>query len=335
MISFAAVCLGLLLLVSGGGLLVRGASEVAAKHGISPMIVGLTIVGFGTSAPELVVNVMGALRGETALAFGTVIGSNISNLGIVLGVAAIIAPISLQGDVVRREVPYLLLATTMITAMALDGPLEGRAAIIGRTDSVIMLLMFCIFIYITTLDFMRSTQADQLFLDIEDNPVLNSAPTGRVSWLLIFGGAALLFAGGEFTVRGGSALAAQFGVSPTIIGLFVVAIGTSMPELVTSVIAALRRESDLALGNVIGSNIFNSLLVLPVSGLISQIPIPTGGIGDLAASWVFAAVLIPIFFIGKARLGRVEGVMFVVAYCAYAAYRILGSTVSGGATLPG
>lgn len=326
MISFAAVCLGLLLLISGGGLLVRGASEVAAKFGISPMIVGLTIVGFGTSAPELVVNIMGALRGETALAFGNVVGSNISNLGLVLGIAAIIAPISLQGDLVRREVPYLLLATTMITVMALDGYLEGLPAVIGRTDSVIMLLMFCIFLYITAMDFLRSKQSDQLFLDMEDNPAFRSASTGRASWFLILGGCALLFTGGEFTVRGGTALATQFGVSPTIIGLFVVAVGTSMPELVTSVIAAMRRESDLALGNVIGSNIFNSLLVLPVSGLIIQIPIPDGGVGDLAVSWIFAAALIPIFFIRKATLGRVAGVTFIFAYCAYAAYRILEST---------
>ena len=324
MLSFAAVCLGLLLLIGGGGLLVRGASEIAAKFGISPMIVGLTIVGFGTSAPELVVNTMGALRGETALAFGNVIGSNISNLGLVLGIAAIIAPISLQGDVVRREVPYLLLATTMITVMALDGFLEGVTPTIGRSDSIVMLLMFCIFIYITAVDFIRSKQSDQLLLDIEDSRVVNSSPIGPASWLLVLAGGALLFAGGEFTVRGGSALAEQFGVQPTIIGLFVVAIGTSMPELVTSIIAAMRRESDLALGNVIGSNIFNSLLVLPVSGLISTIPIPQGGIGDLAMSWVFAAILIPIFFIGKAILGRVTGVLFVAIYFSYAAYRILG-----------
>ncbi len=324
MLSFATVCLGLLLLIGGGGLLVRGASEIAAKFGISPMIVGLTIVGFGTSAPELVVNTMGALRGETALAFGNVIGSNISNLGLVLGIAAIIAPISLQGDVVRREVPYLLLATTMITVMALDGFLEGVTPTIGRSDSIVMLLMFCIFIYITAVDFIRSKQSDQLLLDIEDSRVVNSSPIGRASWFLVLAGGALLFAGGEFTVRGGSALAEQFGVQPTIIGLFVVAVGTSMPELVTSIIAAMRRESDLALGNVIGSNIFNSLLVLPVSGLISTIPIPQGGIGDLAMSWVFAAILIPIFFIGKAILGRVTGVLFVAIYFSYAAYRILG-----------
>ena len=117
-------------------------------------------------------------------------------------------------------------------------------------------------------------------------------------------------------------MAQLFGVSPTIIGLFVVAIGTSMPELVTSITAALRRESDLALGNVIGSNIFNSLLVLPISSLISHIPIPDGGLGDLMVSWAFTAVLIPIFFIGRAILGRVEGVLFLLAYCAYAVYRI-------------
>ena len=327
MISFATVCLGLVLLISGGALLVRGASEVAAKHGISPMVVGLTIVGFGTSAPELVVNTMGALRGETALAFGNVIGSNISNLGLVLGLAAIIAPITLRGNVVRREVPYLLLATTMITVMALDGALEGRPAAFGRSDSIVMLLVFCIFVYITAMDFIRSKQSDKLLLDIEKNTFVDSAPTGRASWFLIIAGGALLFAGGEFTVRGGSALATVFGVPPTIIGLFVVAIGTSMPELVTSIIAAMRRESDLALGNVIGSNIFNSLLVLPVSGLFRQIPIPSGGVGDLVVSWVFAALLIPVFFIGNARLGRPAGLLFVVGYFSYAVWRILGSAV--------
>ena len=184
--------------------------------------------------------------------------------------------------------------------------------------------MFCIFIYITAVDFIRSKQSDQLLLDIDHNSVVNSHPEGRASWFLVVAGGALLFSGGEFTVRGGSALAGQFGVSPTIIGLFVVAVGTSMPELVTSIIAALRGESDLALGNIIGSNIFNSLLVLPISGLISQIPIPGGGIGDLAMSWVLAAILLPIFFMGKARLGRVAGAMILLSYFAYAGYRIFG-----------
>ena len=328
MLTFAGIVLGLLLLIGGGGLLVRGASEVAAKLGISPMIVGLTIVGFGTSAPELVVNTLGVAQGETALAFGNVIGSNISNLGLVLGLAAIIAPITLQSGVVRREVPLLLLATTMMTVMALDGPLEGLAAAIGRGDSLVLLLMFCIFVYITALDFISERKSDQLLIEIDCNPVVNPAPEGRFSWLLILVGGGLLFAGGEFTVRNGSALASQFGISPTIVGLFVVAVGTSMPELVTSIIAAIRRESDLALGNIVGSNIFNSLLVLPASGLIGNIPIPRGGVGDLIVSWLLAAILIPIFFIGKARFGRVAGALYLLCYVGYAAYRILGQPLS-------
>jgi len=322
--SFAGVVLGLLLLVGGGWLLVRGASEIATKLGISPMVVGLTIVGFGTSAPELMVNVMGVLRGEAALAFGNVIGSNISNLGLVLGISAMISPIVLQSGVVRREVPLLLLGTTMITVMALDGPLEGRAAVIGRGDSLALLLVFCIFVYIIALDFVRDRKSDHLLVDIDHSGVLDKAPRGRVSWLLVVAGCVLLFAGGELTVRSGAELANQFGVAPTIIGLFVVAVGTSMPELVTSIIAALRRESDLALGNVVGSNLFNSLMVLPISGLIGRIPIPEGGIGDLTISWLLAAVLIPIFFLGKACLSRLAGALFVATYLAYAAYRIIG-----------
>ena len=324
MIAFAGVCLGVLLLIGGGALLVRGASEIAAAHGVSPMVVGLTIVGFGTSSPELVVNVVGSLRGETALAFGNVVGSNISNLGLVLGIAAIVAPITIQGDLVRRELPLLLLATTMMTVMALDGPLEGLPAALGRTDSIVLMLMFCIFIYINAHDLLATKQTEALLVDISEHPVILSAPSGRARWFLVLAGFALLFIGGEITIRNGTALATQFGTSPTIIGLFVVAVGTSMPELVTSIVAAMRGESDLALGNVIGSNIFNSLLVLPTSGLISQIPVPTGGVGDLAMSWLLAAVLVPIFYIGKAQLGRAVGSLFLVVYCSYAAFRILG-----------
>ena len=323
MLSMLGVCLGLLLLIGGGTLLVRGASEIAEKLGISPMIVGLTIVGFGTSAPELVVNAMAAVRGETALAFGNVIGSNISNLGLILGIAAILVPIHLRGVLVRREVPLLLLATTMITVMALDGPLEGERSAVGHIDSIILILMFCIFIYITAMDYIRSKASDQLLFDIEQHPRIATAADGRVSWLLILAGFALLFTGGELTVRNGVALAELFGVSSTVVGLFVVAIGTSMPELVTTIIAALRRESDLALGNIIGSNIFNSLFVLPVSGLIAAIPTPPGGITDLVVSWLFAATLIPIFVFRNATLGRAMGVVFVLVYLAYATFRVL------------
>ena len=323
MLSFFGIALGIALLIGGGALLVRGASEIAARLGISPMIVGLTIVGFGTSAPELVVNIISALQGATGLAFGNVIGSNISNLGLVLGAAAIIAPITIQSGVVRRELPLLLLATTIMTALALDGPLEGRPALLGRSDAVVLLLLFCIFIYITGLDLVRIRKRDPLLADISESPIIATALKGKHSGLMVAGGFILLFFGGEMTVRNGVDFASQVGVSPTVVGLFVVAVGTSMPELVTSIIAATRGESDLALGNVIGSNLFNSLMVLPATGIVAPIPVPPGGVADLALSWLLAAALIPLFFFGKAYLGRISGGCFLLVYLGYAVARIL------------
>ncbi len=325
MLTFAGIVLGLVLLIAGGAALVRGASEIAVKLGVSPMVVGLTIVGFGTSSPELIVNVIGALRGETGIAFGNVVGSNISNLGLVLGLSAFIAPIAIQGDLVRRELPLLLLATTMMTVLVLDGPLEGMPAMLGRTDSIVLMLMLCIFIYITALDVLRGRSGDPLLAGIEESPVaVSPAPHSGLSILFLLAGFGLLFLGGEVTIRNGVALAGILGVPPSIVGLFVVAIGTSMPELVTSAIAATRGESDLALGNVIGSNIFNSLMVLPASGLVAQIPAPEGGVEDLIFSWLLAALLVPVFFIGKARFGRKIGALYLFAYFGYAAWRIVG-----------
>jgi cation:H+ antiporter len=297
MILTAVMLLGLVLLIGGGTLLVSGASQVAAKFGVSPLVVGLTVVGFGTSAPELVVNIISAMQGATALAFGNVVGSNISNLALVLGAAAIMHPITIQGQVVRREVPLLLLATSAMTVMALDLPLDGQPAMIERSEALILLLLFCIFLYINVLDIVQIRRSDQLIADIDHSHFLETRSEGRYRWLFVIGGIVMLSVGGEMTVRSGISLAEYFGVSPAIVGLFAVAIGTSMPELVTSIIAALRRESDLALGNVVGSNIFNSLIVLPASGLIAGIPIPRGGISDLLMSLGLAALLIPVFIL--------------------------------------
>jgi cation:H+ antiporter len=324
MMEVLGVVLGVAALIGGGVLLVRGASDLATKLGVSPMIVGLTIVSFGTSAPELVVNVLGAFRGETALAFGNVVGSNITNLSVVLGITAIIAPISIQGNLVRREVPLLLLGTTMLTVMALDGLLEGYPPALGLTDSIVLLLVFSIFLYITAMDVVRPTQPDQLFVDIEQSRIVHDDVTPLHSVLFMLAGGALLFVGGELTVRSATTLAARFDVSPTIIGLFIVAVGTSLPELVTSVVAALKNESDLALGNVVGSNLFNTLFVLPVSGVIHKISIPEGGVTDLGMSWMLAAMLIPLFFFGKAQLGRLSGAILLLVYAGYAFFRVQG-----------
>lgn len=322
MLSLIGITGGIIVLIAGGAMLVRGASEIAVGLGVSPMIIGLTVVGFGTSSPELVVNVLGAVNGATELAFGNVVGSNISNLGLILGIAAIIAPIAIQGQVVRRELPLLLLVTTMITVMALDGPLQGMPAIVGRSDSVVLMLMFCIFVYITILDLMRVRQTDKLLAEVVEHPSLAAGVAGRYQWLLAGGGLVLLFLGGEMTIRNGVALSEELGVPEAVIGLFVVAIGTSMPELATSIIAAIKKESDLALGNIIGSNIFNSLVVLPASGVIAPITVPDGGVGDLVTSWILAAVLVPIFFWRRGRLGRGFGGLFLCGYFVYALLRI-------------
>lgn len=322
MLSFLGVFAGIAFLIGGGTLLVRGASEIATRLGVSPLIVGLTVVGFGTSAPELVINVVGALRGETGIAFGNVVGSNISNLALVLGAAVLIAPIKIRGQLVRREVPLLLLATTVITVMALDGPLEGLPAMIGRSEAIILLSLFCIFVYINVLDFVETRESDQLIADIEHNVLIETDRYSEFRWVFVIGGMALLFVGGEMTVRNGVAIATNLGVPSTIVGLFLVAVGTSMPELVTSIVAATRGESDLALGNVVGSNIFNCLIVLPASSLISQIPVPQGGIGDLVLSLLLTAILILIFIFGDARLGRATGVFLLLAYFTYAFLRI-------------
>lgn len=322
MLSFLGVFAGIVALIGGGVLLVRGASEIARLLGVSPLIVGLTIVGFGTSAPELVINVVGALRGQTAIAFGNVVGSNISNLALVLGAAVLIAPIKIQGQLVRREVPLLLLATTVITLMALDQVLEGLPPMIGRSDGIILVSLFCIFAYINVLDFVETRASDQLIADIAHNPLIETDPHSRFRWLFVIGGIALLFVGGEMTVRNGVSIAESLNISPEIIGLFLIAVGTSMPELVTSIVAATRGESDLALGNVVGSNIFNSLIVLPASSIISQVPVPHGGVGDLLLSLFLTAILIPIFIFSDARLGRTEGVLLLLLYFVYAAARI-------------
>lgn len=324
MTTFLGIVVGLVLLIVGGGLLVTGASQLAARFGVSPMIVGLTIVGFGTSSPELVVNIIGGLRGESALAFGNVIGSNISNLALVLGAAAILQSIEIHGSVIRREVPLLLLVTTIMTVMALDTVLESGAAQIGVSDAIVLLLLFTMFIYITVQDVFLSRKDDALLTEIEENPLVVTGPVSRFLWAYIIAGFALLFVGGEMTVRNSVSFADVLGISTTLVGLFIVAIGTSLPELITSVIAAWRKESDLALGNILGSNFFNSLIVLPASALAGTVAIPKGGVQDLIVSWLFAAALIPIFLIGRARLGRTSGIMLLAAYAVYAVMRVRG-----------
>ncbi|NKC00597.1 MAG: calcium/sodium antiporter [Pseudomonadales bacterium] len=317
---------GIVVLLVGGTVLVRGASGIARGFKVSPMLIGLTVVAFGTSTPELVVNITGALQGETDLAFGNAVGSNLANFGLVLGAAALLSPIYLEGQVVRREVPFLLLVTAILMVMAADGPLSGTSPLIDRGDAIILFLLFTVFVYFMVRDIIRE-KGDPILREAETFPATGArggASRGRSVWhvALVLMGLALLTYGGQLTIEQGAVIAKLHSVPQVVIGIFVVAVGTSLPELVTSAIAAYNKETDLALGNIVGSNIFNSLVVLPAAGLIRPLPIPQGGTLDLAVGFGFVLVVIPLFFFSKARISRREGVALLLTYAGYLVYRV-------------
>lgn len=321
MTSYLLLIAGITLLLVGGTALVQGASGIARRFNVSPVIIGLTVVAFGTSTPELVVNVTGALVGQTDLAFGNAVGSNLANFGLVLGIAAIMSPIYLQGRLVRREVPFLLLVTAILMVMASDEPLSGTTSMLDRGDAIILFLLFTVFVYFMVRDIMRE----------KDDPILSGAQAFQTSpdsqgvtrcTVYSIAGMGMLTYGGSITIEQGAAIAKMWALPEVVIGMFVVAVGTSLPELVTSAIAAYRKETDLALGNIVGSNIFNSLVVLPAAAIIAPLPIPKGGDLDLAMAFVFVLVVIPLFIFSKAKLGPVAGVALLMTYVGYLYFRV-------------
>jgi len=318
--STLLLSIGLALLIVGGGALVAGATGLATRYGVPSLIIGLTIVAFGTSAPELVVNIVGALRNETELAFGNIAGSNLANIGLVLGLSALIRPIAIESQIIRRELPLLLLGSAVLLVLTLDRWIEGTPNIINRSNSLVLLLLFTAFLYITITDFL-SSENDPLE---HAGEVAAAVPKQSFAWLYTLGGVIGLAIGGHLTIVNGAMLADHLGVSPLIIGLLVIAVGTSMPELVTSVIAAIQRESDLCVGNVVGSNIFNGLFVLPLSGLVRPLPVPEGGSLDIFVSMLFALVIIPVFFLGSGKMSRGIAALFLAVYGLYMWQRVVG-----------
>ena len=316
MISFLLLLAGLTCLLFGGAGLVRGATGLAHSYGVPPLLVGLTIVAFGTSAPELMVNVVGALKEQTDIAFGNIAGSNLANLGLVLGGTALMSSLKLNDQIIKRDIPLLLLASLATIIMILDPTLRGQVSSLDLSDGLILLLLFCIFMYITFKDLSESTGTEET---IEESSFWNKT---SVNWSLVAIGAVGLAVGGDMVITHGVALAAFLGVSSTIIGIGLVAIGTSLPELVTSVIAALRKQADLCVGNIVGSNIFNLLLVLPTTAIIYPIKTDSRGALDIGVSSALAALLILIFLLNKKVMGKLVGALFLLGYFVYMAYRI-------------
>jgi cation:H+ antiporter len=324
LLTLVLLVAGLALLVGGAEVLVRGATRLSLALGISPLVVGLTVVAYGTSSPEVAVTLQAGFAGETDLALGNVIGSNIANVLLVLGLAALVAPLIVRSQLIRFDVPIMIGASFLLLFLALDGR-------IGRVESGILaggaFIYSAVVLYIGT---RRGPRDSSQAADVPaDEIIVIRSPKLRLVKHVIYVmvGLGLLVLGSRWLVDGAIEIATALGISQIVIGLTVVAVGTSLPEVATSMLAALKGERDLAVGNVVGSNIFNIFLVLGVAGFIVpvDIPVPSSALNfDLLVMIAVAVACLPIFFTG-AEIARWEGGLFIAYFVAYTAYLILQS----------
>lgn len=307
MVSVLWLLAGGVLLYCGAEALIRGAVALAFRAGMTPLVVGLTVVAAGTSMPELVVSVLSSVRGEGAIAIGNVVGSNICNILLIAGVAALIRPITVQRVIVRREIPLMIGATVLAGALLLWGNS------LARLEAG---LLFGLLVASTVWSIRAARRETALDPETAGIPAgAAGAPLIRNLAMLVLG-LVLLVVGANWFVEGATELARMFGLSEAVIGLTVVAIGTSLPELATSVVAALRGESDIALGNVVGSNVFNLLGILGITGLVQPLALPAGSVRDLGVMLAVAVLVLPLARTGF-RLQRWEGAVLVGSYAAY------------------
>ena len=315
LITFLA---GLALLIFGADLLVRGASRLSLSLGIAPLVVGLTVVAFGTSAPELAVSVKGALDGQTDIAMGNVVGSNIFNVLFILGVSALLAPLVVDRQLIRQEVPIMVGLSALVLWMAMDRS-------ISFADGAVLLGALLAYIFLLYRQGKNAAAAEV------SDPLLSNAP-GLLSRLpvqlaLIVVGLAMLVLGSRWLVDAATIFATMLGVSPLVIGLTIVAAGTSLPEVATSVIAALRGEREIAVGNVLGSGIFNLGAVLGISAMVSGsgLQVPSSLLAfDLPVMLAVAIACLPVLFTGH-LIARWEGAVFLGYYVAYTTYLVLNA----------
>lgn len=312
-LQFFIIVLGFVLLIKGADWLVNGASKLARKHRISDLAIGLTIVAFGTSAPELVVNVIASIQGHQGIVFGNIIGSNNFNLFVILGITGLITPLVVRSSTVWREIPISFLAVFLLFLLS-NGLFWGQQTLLSRIDGLLLLAMFGLFLFYVS---------KQLKWDNADQPTTAGDTSDLKLSGLIIAGLLLLVLGGRLVVTGAVAVASRLGISETIIGLTIVAAGTSLPELVTSVVAATKKNIDIAVGNIIGSNIFNIFLILGVSSLIRPVEFDTALNTDLALLALGTLFLFLAMFTGqKKKLDRWEAVILLITFIAYTIYLI-------------
>lgn len=316
---------GIALIVAGANFLTDGAAALARRFGLSPLMVGLTIVAFGTSAPELVVSLTSALGGNSDISLGNVVGSNLFNVFGIAGITAIIAPLSITKSTIRKEIPLMILASVVLSVMIFDSLLSGlpnQENIVSRSEGLVLLGFFAIFLAYTIA---ISKPSELIEPQQEKEAVVDeNKSTKKPIWFLllcIVGGLAALVYGGDLFVTSASNLAKAFGISEAVIGLTIVAAGTSLPELATSVAAALKGEQEMAVGNVVGSNIFNIFFILGLTASVT--PIGLGGLTMFDfASMIAAAVLLYFLavFFGDRKITRIEGGILLACYVAYTVF---------------
>lgn len=322
---------GLVILVLGANLFVGGAAALARHYGVPPLLIGIVIVGFGTSMPEMLVSATASYRGTSGIALGNAYGSNITNILLILGVSAIIRPIRVTSAVISREMPILLAVTALAFVLLWDGE-------ISRLDAAIMVVAFAIVLFISIQQSLKEhsqeteEQAKALIRETESGlPIREGSVKTAAASLIV--GLALMLLSSEMLVRGAVAVAQHFGIGDLIIGLTIVAVGTSLPELASSVVAAKKGEDDLALGNILGSNVFNAMLVVGVAGLIRPLAADPELLSRDMPVMAAATVLLYIFCRGKKGAGiisRTEGVIFLILYVCYTGYLIHTAGVNAG-----
>ena len=311
--------IGFVLLIKGADFFVEGSSSVAKRLHVPSIIIGLTIVAMGTSLPETAVSVSASLTGNNELAVSNVVGSNIFNLMVVIGVCAVLATVNVSKETIKRDIPLSLICAALLMLLGIIGLGDKSGMTLGHLDGVILLGFFAGYIFYMIKIALKASRKVEIEGGLDEDIKLISVP---LSILFIVGGAAAIAVGGDITVDAAARIAGDLGMSQTLIGLTIVSIGTSLPELVTSIVAAKKDEVDMALGNAIGSNVFNILMVLGMASAISPVSIITENIIDLCVLIVFT-VCVWIFAGTKKKIGRVEGICMVAFYAAYAVYIII------------
>lgn len=314
LINLVLLVVGFILLIKGADYFVEGASKIADKLGIPQLVIGLTIVAFGTSAPEAAISISSAIKGNTGIAIGNIIGSNIMNILLILGITSCITVLKVAKSTVYYEIPFVIFITTVLVVI---GGTQGK---LGFISGIILWALFILF-FVYLIKMAKSGKSDGI---VEEGEAYDGKKDSMIKLIFItLAGMAAIVIGSDLTVDGATEIAKILGISDRIIGLTIVAFGTSLPELITSVTAGIKGKADIAIGNIVGSNIFNILFVLGTTSLIKSVPYSTNFVIDGIVA-IAAAVLLFLGVVRKKQLGRMAGIIMLIAYAGYFAYLIVG-----------